>query len=50
MLLLVEFPHDYPSNIPFMQCKNLSKDYLDNNLIDKYETEIRAKAHESVGN
>lgn len=49
MLLLVEFPHDYPNNIPFMQLKNLSKDYLDNKMLDEYETQIRAKAHESVG-
>ena len=33
-----------------MLLKNLSLDYLNNNLIDEYEQEIRAKAHEEIGN
>ena len=50
MLLKVELPVDYPNTIPFMLLKNLAPKYLDNNMIDEYESEIRAKAHESVGN
>jgi len=49
MMLVIEFPHDYPTNIPFMQLRNLSKDYLDNTMLDEFETQIRAMAHENVG-
>lgn len=39
MLLILELPHDYPSeNIPFMRLKNLAPDYLDNKNLDEYET------------
>ena len=43
-------PHDYPETIPFMWLKNLSPDYLDNAMLDKYEGEIRDKARENIGN
>ena len=49
MLLIMEVPHDYPNNIPFMRLKNLSPDYLNNANLDQYETEIRALARENVG-
>ena len=49
MLLLVELPHDYPNTVPDLRIKNLSKQYLDNRMIDDYEQEIRKKAHESIG-
>ena len=32
-----------------MLLKNLSPDFLNNRMIDDYETEIRLKAHESLG-
>ena len=40
---------EYPNKIPFMLLKNLSPKFLDNRMIDQYETEIRAKAYESIG-
>ena len=49
MLLIVELPHDYPNTIPDMRLKNKSPKYLDNRMIDEYECQMRAKAHESVG-
>ena len=45
----MQWPVDYPNNVPFCRIKNLAPDYLDNRMIDDYETEIRAKAHESLG-
>ena len=46
----MELPHDYPNDrIPFLRVKNLSPDYLDNNYIDNYETEIRKMAREGLG-
>ena len=32
-----------------MLLKNLSPEYLNNQMIDKYEQEIRMRAHESLG-
>ena len=50
MLLIVELPHNYPNEaIPFMRLKNLSSEFLDNRMLDEYESEIRKKAHESLG-
>lgn len=50
MLLIVELPYNYPNDsIPFMRLKNLSPDFLDNKMLDQFETEVREKAHDSVG-
>lgn len=49
MLLFVELPHDYPNNVPHLRLKNLSTKYLYNRMIDEFEVQIRAKAHESIG-
>ena len=49
MLLIVELPHDYPNTIPDLRLKNLSTDYLDNRMLDEFEVQIRAKAHENIG-
>ena len=49
MLLILEIPHDYPNNIPFMRLKNLSPEYLNNANLDEYETQIRALARENLG-
>ena len=49
LLLKVEWPVDYPNSVPFCLLKNMSPDYLDNKMLDQYEQEIRAKAHELVG-
>lgn len=49
MLLIVELPHDYPNTIPDLRLKNMAPKYLDNRMLDDFESEIRAKAHESVG-
>lgn len=32
-----------------MLLKNLSPNFLDNRMIDQYETDIRTKAYESIG-
>ena len=37
MLLMVELPHDYPENVPFLRLKNLSPDFLNNRNIFDYE-------------
>lgn len=49
MLLLVELPHDYPNHVPDLRIKNMSTKYLDNRMIDEFEVQIRAMAHESIG-
>ena len=49
MNLLVEIPHDYPQVIPHIQLKNLSPDYLDNAMLDKFECSARELAHENEG-
>ena len=49
MIFQLEIPHDYPNNIPFMMLKNMSPDYLNNQNLDKFETEIRALARENIG-
>ena len=42
-------PADYPNQVPNFRIKNLAYEYLDNKLLDKYETEMRKKAEESLG-
>ena len=49
MLLLVELPHDYPNSVPFLRIKNLSPNFLNNQLLDEYETEVRAMTREMLG-
>lgn len=50
MLLKVELGYEYPSKAPdIMLLKNLSPDYLDNAMLDEYETEIKQMAIEMKG-
>ena len=49
MLLKVELAIDYPHSVPFMLLTNLSPDYLDNAMLDGYETEIRELGAEQLG-
>ena len=49
MLLILEIPHDYPNNIPFLRLKNLSPEFLNNANLDEYETAARALARENIG-
>ena len=45
-----DLQEDYPNVVPFFRIKNLSQEqYLDNALLDKYETEMRELAEESIG-
>lgn len=42
MLLKIELGTEYPAKPPdIMLLKNLSPDYLDNQMLDQYETEIQ---------
>ena len=49
LLLTFELPEDYPESVPFFRIKNLCAEYMDNKLLDKYETQMKAKAEESKG-
>ena len=49
MLVILEIPHDYPNNIPFLRLKNLSPEYLNNQILDEYEGTARAEARENIG-
>ena len=49
MLIILEVPHDYPVNIPFIRLKNLSTDYLDNQMLNEYQDKARVKARECSG-
>ena len=49
MLLKVELPKDYPNSAPFVILKNLSPEYLDNRMLDEYETEMRKHCNENLG-
>ena len=41
MLLKVDLGYEYPAKPPdYLVLKNLSPDYLDNQMLDEYETEI----------
>ena len=44
-----DLPEDYPSQIPFFRIKNLSTEYIDNAVLDKYEDEMRELAEENIG-
>lgn len=50
MLLKVELGHYYPAQAPeILLLKNLSPDYLNNTMLDEYETEIKQMAQEMKG-
>tara|TARA_B110000285_G_C14939299_1_gene521202 strand:- start:257 stop:847 length:591 start_codon:yes stop_codon:yes gene_type:complete len=49
MLLKVELPHDYPNSVPFLNLKNMSPQYLDNAMLDDYETQARVMTREMLG-
>ena len=49
LILTFDLPAAYPNEVPVFRIKNLAYDYLDNKLIDKYETEMRQKAQDSLG-
>ena len=49
MNLILEIPHDYPQQIPFLRLKNLSPDFLDNQILDKLEQEARDLGRENLG-
>ena len=47
--LIFDLPPAYPEEVPLLRIKNLSPDYLDNKLIDKYEEQVKTQAEESRG-
>jgi hypothetical protein len=47
--LIFDLPEDYPNEIPYFRIKNLSTDYIDNNSLEAFETEMRERANESLG-
>ena len=49
MLLILEIPHDYPQQIPFIRLKNQSPDFLDNKILDQLEQEAREVARDTIG-
>lgn len=40
--LIFDLPPAYPEEVPLLRIKNLSPDYLDNKLIDKYEEQVKS--------
>ena len=49
LILTFELPVEYPNSIPYFRIKNLCVEYMDNALLDKYETQMKKKAEESLG-
>lgn len=47
--LIFDLPEDYPNEIPYFRIKNLSPDYIDNNALETFESEMRERAQESLG-
>ena len=47
--LIFDLPDTYPNEVPYFRIKNLSTDYIDNNALEKFETEMRERAQESLG-
>lgn len=44
-----DLQQDYPQCVPYFRIKNLSQDYLDNTVLDKWENLMREKAEELIG-
>jgi len=44
-----ELSEEYPDKLPYFRIKNLSPDYMDNTLLDQYETEMKRRGEESIG-
>lgn len=47
--MIFDLPDDYPNEIPYFRIKNLAPDYIDNNALEVFETEMRKRAQESLG-
>lgn len=47
--VIYDLPEAYPNEVPFFRLKNLSPDYLDNNALEMFESDMRAQAEESIG-
>lgn len=47
--LIFDLPENYPNEIPYFRIKNLAPDYIDNNAMEVFENEIRARATDSIG-
>lgn len=47
--LIFDLPENYPNEIPYFRIKNFSPEYLDNNHLEHFETEMRERATESIG-
>ena len=49
LILTFDLPRDYPNSAPIFRVKNLAFEYLDNKLLDKFETQMAKKAEECLG-
>jgi len=47
--LIFDLPENYPNEIPYFRIKNLSPEYIDNNAMEVFENEMRARATDSIG-
>ena len=47
--VLFDIPEEYPAVIPYFRVKNLSPEYMDNALLDRYEDEAKDVARENIG-
>lgn len=47
--VIYDLPQGYPNEVPFFRIKNLSPDYIDNNALESFESDMRAQAEESIG-
>jgi len=47
--LIFDLPENYPNEIPYFRIKNLAPDYIDNNAMEVFENEMRARATDSIG-
>ena len=47
--MIFDLPENYPNEIPYFRIKNLSPEYIDNNAMEVFENEMRARATDSIG-
>jgi len=46
LIINFDLQQSYPNCVPYFRVKNLSPEYMDNAMLDKFETELRTLAEE----
>lgn len=47
--LIFDLPEGYPNEVPYFRIKNLAPEYIDNNALEVFESQMRERANDNLG-